>query len=264
MSTRVTVLGCGGSLAVPLIGNDWGACDPAEPRNRRTRPSIMIEQGENVLVIDTGPDFYEQANRCNIKRIDAVVYTHYHSDHVLGMDDLRGWCRRRNIEMPVYATDETFDELKSRFGYLLVANPKNEALYPIVLKTHTLTADQLYQPIEIGGVRVTLFEQDHGSCTSLGVRIGNFAYSTDMLRLPEPSIRVLKGVENWLVDGAAYNNPETVHAGLSTVYELNREIGAKNVYITHMPLYMDYQTLINELPPGYAPAYDGLTFDVTA
>jgi phosphoribosyl 1,2-cyclic phosphate phosphodiesterase len=263
MTTRVTILGCGGSLAVPMAGNEWLSCDPAEPRNRRTRPSILIEQGGNALVIDTGPDFYEQTNRCNIKRIDAVLYTHYHADHTLGMDDLRGWCRRRNITMPVYATDETFADLKARFDYLLVT-PSNEALYPIVLNTHILGPAELYTPMKLGGVGVTLFEQDHGSCTSLGVRIGNFAYSTDMLRLPERSIRVLQGVENWVVDGAAYNNPETVHAGLSTVYALNERVGATNVYITHMPAYMDYQTLCRELPKGYAPAYDGLTFAVTA
>lgn len=260
MSTSVTILGCGSSLGTPLIGNDWMACDPNEPRNRRTRPSIIIEHDGVALVIDTGPDFREQINRENIKRIDAVLYTHYHADHTTSMDDLRGWCRRHDIKMPVYAIPETLDILRVRFDYLIEQQMAD--LYPILINAYELKPSDLYTPIRLGGVPVTVIEQDHGTCTSLGVRIGNFAYSTDMLRLGDRAIETLRGIDTWVVDAAAYNRTPTVHADLETVYALNDKIGARQVYLTHMPPIMDYQTLLRELRPGYTPAHDGLKIDV--
>lgn len=262
MSTRVTILGCGGSLGVPMVGNDWLACDPHDPLNRRTRASIMIEHDGNVLVVDTGQDFREQSISNKINKIDAVLYTHYHADHTAGIDDLRGWCRRRDIKMPIYMSAETHTQLDIRYNYLI--GRQHDELYPIQLNAYEIAPDNMYKTIRLGGVPVTVFEQDHGTCISLGVRIGDFAYSTDFVRLDARAVQTLKGVKNWVADGAAYHQENNrVHANLQTVYDLNAKIGAEQCYITHMPGTMDYKNLCRELPHGYAPAYDGLKIQVT-
>lgn len=258
---RITVLGCGHSAGTPLVGNDWRACDPAEPKNRRTRVSVYVQGEEGAFMVDTSPDFREQVNANHINRIEAVVYTHCHSDHVNGIDDLRHWCKYRNLtDFPVYMTQETARGMFHRYDYLLVKQP--DEFYPLLMKPHILPPEDLYVPLAIGGVPgVTLFEQDHKTCTSLGVRVGNFAYSTDMLNLSDQSIAALQGIETWVVDGASYKGTPYVHANLEIVYALNQRVGARQVYITHMPPNMDYQTLCRELPPGYAPAYDGLQIE---
>jgi phosphoribosyl 1,2-cyclic phosphate phosphodiesterase len=260
MSTRVTILGCGHSGGTPLIGNEWGACDPAEPRNRRSRPSIYVQHGEKGLVIDTGPDFRNQINLNNIKKIDAVLYTHYHMDHTLGIDDLRVWCLRRGLKMPIYGTSETFAEMRENYRYQF--EQKSE-FYPTVFQPHELSPADLYAPLHLAGIPLTIFEQDHKTCTSLGIRIGNFAYSTDLVDLGMRSIDVLRGIDTWVLDCARYSEPATVHGNLDMVFRLNRAVGAKMVYLTHMPPTMDYRTLLSELPDGYAPAYDGLQIDVS-
>jgi phosphoribosyl 1,2-cyclic phosphate phosphodiesterase len=260
MTSRLTILGCGHSGGTPLIGNYWGACDPKEPKNRRTRPSVMLQHDDMTLIIDTGADFRDQVNKSNISKIDAVLYTHYHADHTFGLDDLRLWCRFRNIKMPVYALDETANYMRQRFDYALT-NEMDQS-YPIVINMFDLKPSDIYNPIRIGGVPITVFLQDHKTCISLGVRFGNVAYSTDMVRLEARSIAALQGIDTWIVDAAAYNGTPFVHADLKTVYALNEKIGARQVYLTHMPPTMDYKTLCKELPKGYAPAYDGLVIDV--
>lgn len=257
MNATVTVLGCGHSAGSPLIGNDWIACDASEPRNQRTRASIHIQMNDASLIIDTGPDFRNQINRQKINKIDAVLYTHYHADHTGGMDDLRHWCRRRKLEaFPLYMNDETYQVLRQRYDYLI--EKEMDVFYPLLLKPHVLTPEQLYREVHLAGIPLTLFEQDHKTCTSIGVRVGNVAYSTDMLNLPERSIESLHGIDTWIVDAAAYKGEAFVHANLDIVFALNERIGARQLYLTHMPPTMDYHTLINELPPGCEPAYDSL------
>lgn len=260
LPVQFTIMGCGNSMGTPTIGNHWGACDPHEPRNYRTRASAMIRSANTTLMIDTGPDFREQANRQGLSNVDAVFYTHAHADHVGGIEELRVFRLRHNKTIPVYGNKETLTELQQRFSYLFVEKNK---IYPMVCIPNILGAEDLNLNMSIGDIEFTPFEQDHGICKTLGIRVGDLAYSTDMVQLDQPALETLIGVKTWIVDGAAYKMEQNmVHATLQRIYDYNQIIQAEQVYITHMPPSMDYQTLIRELPAGYAPAYDGLTLNI--
>jgi phosphoribosyl 1,2-cyclic phosphate phosphodiesterase len=261
MKAKVTVLGCGNSTGVPAIGNYWGKCDPNEPKNKRTRCSIAVQTEQTTLIVDTGPDFSAQLTRENISHIDGVFYSHAHSDHVNGMDELRIMRFRNNALVPIHANAETMADLKTRFHYIFDGG--NIELYPPIVEPHILHSAQFGKNHVFGGIHYTPFEQDHGSCKSVGYRFGDFGYSVDIFNLDQKAIDVLKGVKTWIVDGAAYNqNNNAVHANLETLYRLNEKIKADQVYITSLTLGMDYKTLLAELPKGFAPAYDGLTIEI--
>ncbi|MCC6597436.1 MAG: MBL fold metallo-hydrolase [Alphaproteobacteria bacterium] len=256
---KITILGCGNSTGVPSLGNNWGVCDPKNPKNRRTRCSLSVQTGSTTLIIDTGPEFREQVNRENITHIDAVLYTHMHSDHVNGIDDLRIIKARSKKRVPVFANPETLADLQARFPYLF--NGGGHELYPSVIEPHEITSEQLGKAQRFGDIDFTPFQQNHGTCNSLGYRFGDMAYSVDIWKLDEAAIKALKGVKTWIVDGAAYKQTDNaVHANLDTIFALNKDIGAQNVYISSLSLAMDYETMRAELPEGYAPAYDGLSF----
>jgi phosphoribosyl 1,2-cyclic phosphate phosphodiesterase len=272
VKAKVTVLGCSGSSGVPAIGNYWGACDPAEPRNRRTRTSIAVQTEKTTLVVDTGPEFHLQMNRENIKTCDAVLYTHAHADHVAGIEELRGITIRNQRLTPIYANAWTLEDLTRRFEYLFKGGMDrfkggyNES-YPPVLTPHEITPAQFGKPMTIGDLSFIPFEQDHQTCKTLGFRFGEFGYSTDIFDLNDVAIGILKGVKIWVVDAAGYKDTAEEaagkpHATLETIYRLHHRIGAGQVYITHLSLAMDYRTLLAELPDGYAPAYDGLNFAI--
>lgn len=257
---KLTVLGCGNSAGVPSVGNFWGNCDPDEPKNSRFRASVAVQDAEeNVLIVDTGPDFRLQLNRADadIRKIKGVLYSHAHSDHVCGMDDLRVIRNRTKNILPAYADAPTMRELQFRFSY----NFKDQALYPKVLDGRVIARAQLGRATSIDGTALSVvpFEQDHGRIKSLGFRFGDIAYSTDMVDLPEESLAALSGLKTWIIDGAGYKQAENpVHANLKTVYRLNEIVGASRVILTHLSPAMDYQTLCKELPEGFEPAYDGL------
>lgn len=260
-TARVTVLGCGNSTGVPAIGNYWGACDPNEPKNNRTRCSIAVQTNTTTLIVDTGPDFSAQLTRERISHIDGVLYTHMHSDHVNGIDELRVIRFRNKTLVPIYSNAETMADLKTRFPYLFDGG--NSALYPPILEPHLLDEQHFGTSRHFGDIAYVPFRQDHGSCTSVGYRFGDLGYSVDIFNLDNMAVNILKGVRTWIVDGAAYNQSNnSVHANLETIFRLNQSIGAAQVYITSLTLSMDYQTLISELPQGYAPAYDGLKIGI--
>ena len=257
MTIELKILGCGSSAGVPAVGNDWGQCDSQEPKNRRMRPGIALRSENASIVVDTGPDFSAQYNRAAMTGLDAVIYTHMHGDHVNGIDELRVLVKQQQMStMPVYGTKETLDELAYRYDYMFTSKSK---LYPQALTPHYL--DQyLNSSVKIGDIEIMSFLQDHGTMNSLGMRIGNVGYSTDMKALDSRAIDQLKGIDTWIVDCGAYGypSPPMVHANFETVEKLNQYIGARQIYFTHMPGRMDFQTLYLELPNGYAPAYDGL------
>ncbi len=263
MSVKVTVLGCGNAAGVPSIGKYWGQCDPTEPRNRRTRASIAIQSEATTVVVDTGPDFKAQINANNIEKIDAVLYSHAHSDHVNGIDDLRVLRLRHKKLIPVYGNAETLADISRRFDYMF-SEMDAEGLYPQVLDPRTLDDSHMGKILDLDGIPVVPFNQSHGTAgVTLGFRVGNLAYSTDMQSLDEVALETICGIDFWVVDAGAYKMPHNfVHATLKQVFELNEIVRARQVYLTHMPSFMDYQTLVSELPSGYAPAYDGLVIDV--
>lgn len=255
---KLTILGCGNSTGVPAAGNHWGACDPAEPKNRRSRCSVAVQTDVTTIIVDTGPDFREQMNRADIKQIEAVFYSHAHSDHMNGIDDLRGYVFRQKNKMPVYGSDETLSDLEGYFPYMFLGGKIN--LYPPLLDKHVVT-DRVFT---VGDITVTPFLMDHTSCMATGFRFGNTAYCVDFVRMDDKAVAALKGIETWIVDAAGYKQADTVvHANLQTIYDLNARIGAKTVILTSLSLAMDYQTLCAELPQGYVPAYDGMVLDLT-
>jgi phosphoribosyl 1,2-cyclic phosphate phosphodiesterase len=256
MTVELTILGCGNSTGVPAVGNQWGACDAKEPKNRRMRPSIFLKSTTTSLVIDTGPDFAMQCNMFGITKLDAIIYTHMHGDHVNGIDDLRVWVKKQEMDtLPAYGTQATLDELGHRFDYMFKRKSK---LYPQALTPHYLD-ESLYRAVTIGDINLVTFLQDHGTMQTLGLRIGNVGYSTDMKALDDRGIDMLRGIDTWIVDCGGYGYPSPmVHANLETVQHLNQSIGAKQIYFTHMPGRMDYNELCRDLPQGYKPAYDGL------
>ncbi|MFN3701532.1 MAG: MBL fold metallo-hydrolase [Alphaproteobacteria bacterium] len=256
----VTVLGCGGSAGVPAAGNHWGACDPNEPKNRRTRCSIAVQSAETCLIIDTGPEFREQVNRADIRHIDAVLYSHYHGDHVDGIADLRGFRFRSKKLVPVYSNRETLDVLGKTREHLVC---QSDPIYPQILDMIEIPPERYCAPMRIGDIDFVPFEQDHQTCKTLGFRFGSFAYSVDVLRLEEAALQALKGVEIWMVDSTGYHMDDNlVHISLKQIYAYNEVIGAKQVILTSLTPAMDYKTLLSEIPEGYAPAYDGMAFKV--
>lgn len=257
----ITILGCGDSAGVPRIGGDWGNCDPIESRNRRTRPSIMVQSDTTTLVVDTGPDFNLQMTREQVRQIDAVLYTHAHSDHITGMDELRIFQGRSGNRVPIYVDATTLQEVRQRFGYMF---EQVSSYYPPVVDVRELTKDAMGREFFVGDIPVVPFIQDHGQgITSLGFRFGNVGYSTDMCNLDDAAIDALKGVDVWIADCADYAHGHgTLHSTFENVKKLNAHIGARQVYLTHLKMFYDYQSMCRDLPQGFAPAYDGLQITV--
>jgi phosphoribosyl 1,2-cyclic phosphate phosphodiesterase len=257
---RVTMLGSGPSWGVPRIGNDWGACDPTNPRNRRRRVSVLVEEGGSTLLIDTSPDLREQLLDARIKRIDAVLFTHAHADHLHGIDDLRIVNQLMKRALPIYASAETLQEIRARFGYVFGATEAGRlsTYYKPALEPNTVGVGE---PFRAAGFEVMPFAQDHGFSTTLGFRIGRFAYSTDVINLGDDAFAALDGVELWIVD-CIRRRPHVTHSHLEKTLEWIARAKPKRAILTHMDESLDYETLMRELPEGVEPGYDGLIADV--
>lgn len=257
MKATLTILGCGNSSGVPAIGNYWGACDPREPKNLRTRSSIAVQTETSCVVVDTGPDFRAQMNREDIRFLNAALFSHAHSDHVHGIDDLRGfYFRNERTPVPVYGSRETFAELEDRFHYVFKGG--NIDLYPPILDMRSFQDADYGRTHVVGDIAFVPFQMDHGTCVATGFRFGNVGYCVDFHTLDERALEALRGIDIWIADCAGYNAPNKVHANFETIFRLNETIQARQVYLSSLSLLMDYKTLTDELPERYAPAYDGM------
>lgn len=253
---KVTVLGCGASTGVPAIGPNWGACDPADPRNRRRRASLLVEVGRVAILLDMSPDLREQLIDARVRRLDAVVMTHAHADHLHGIDDIRQLNRLMGAAIPLWADPETLAEIGRRFGYALQRPAEPGRFYQ-----PTLEPNEIAGPFSIAGVPVVPFAQDHGFGTTLGLRIGRFAYSTDVTELDEAAFAALAGLELWIVD-CMRRAPHPTHSDLAKTLGWIRRVGPRRAVLTHMDQTLDYRTLSAELPAGVEPGRDGLVIEL--
>jgi phosphoribosyl 1,2-cyclic phosphate phosphodiesterase len=253
---KVRILGCGSSGGVPLAGGKWGQCDPNEPRNRRRRVSALIEHGKSTILLDTSPDLREQLLDAGTQRLDAVLFTHAHADHLHGIDDLRGFNRLMHQAIPVYAHPRTLAEIEGRFGYVFTPIEPGGSFYKPTLTPHVIDG-----PFELGGLTVTPFEQDHGFSKTLGFRIGAMAYSTDVVGLDDAAFEILAGLELWVVDCLRYE-PHPTHSHLAKTLSWIERVKPRRAVLTHMDIDLDYETLRRQLPAGVEPGYDGLVVEL--
>ena len=269
---RYTILGCGSSPGVPRIHGDWGACDPNEPKNRRLRCSLLVERitdnGTTCIVIDTSPEFREQMLSTKVSRIDGVLYTHPHADHVHGIDDLRGFALAQKERSNIYADQYTLDRLYEGFGYCL--KQVEGSMYPPILDAHCIMAGN---PVEIKGEGGSIFAlpilQVHGPINSLGFRFSNskqlsqggLCYSPDVSDVLEVSISALKNLECWIIDALQYK-PHASHFSVSESLEWIKKLNPNQAILTHMHTPLDYKILKSELPGCVEPAYDGMVIEL--
>lgn len=263
---KLTMLGCGGSGGVPLAGREpggyWGRADPANPKNRRTRVSVLIEgqAGPDAvasrILIDTSPDLRQQILANDITALDAVLFTHAHADHCHGLDELRGIVYGRGAPIDAYMDARTRELLTTRFDYAFVSSRSENNLYPALLHDRIIEG-----PFEIAGLPVQAFEQQHGPDVSLGFRVGDIGYSTDASALDEKAFAILEGVKLWVVD-CLRDEPHPTHSHTAQTFEWIARVSPERAILTHMNEHLDYEDLRRRCPPGVEPGYDGLVVEV--
>ncbi|NNE52887.1 MAG: MBL fold metallo-hydrolase [Sulfitobacter sp.] len=255
---RVTILGCGSSGGVPRLGGHWGKCDPEEPRNRRQRCSILVERidggGTTTVLIDTSPDMRNQLLAAEVGRLNGVIYTHSHADHVHGLDDLRMIVINMRARLPVWADAPTREALLERFGYAFI-RPEG-SMYPPILDMNDIDGDVIVDGPG-GSLTFTPFLVHHGGMDALGFRINDVAYLPDVVDIPEAAWPHLKNLECWIVD-ALRRDPHPTHAHLEKTLDWIEEVAPRTAVLTNMHNDLDYRTLLKETPEHVQPAYDGM------
>ena len=253
---KVRILGCGTSTGVPKIGNDWGQCDPAEPRNRRLRSSILVEAGGARILVDCGPDLRAQLLAADVSQIDGLIVTHDHGDHVHGIDDLRPLSARSGEPVPIYARAATLEAVKQRFAY---AFAQSDFYRPIA------QARPIGDELAVGNATARFVDQPHGSISTLGMRFEedgkSVAYAIDFNAFTDDMAVLYEGVDMWIAD-CLTRSPHPTHAHLDAVLGWARDCKVGQLYLTHMGNGLDYATLLRELPDWAAPAHDGLEIAV--
>ena len=253
MKATLTVLGSGTSMGVPTIGCDCAVCHSSDPHDRRTRPSILIEFGGKHVLIDTTPDFREQAIREGIRKIDAVIYTHAHADHILGIDDLRPLSYHREGKIPLYARPEAADFLRKMFSYIFDADYKFGGLARLEL-------NPIDGPFELFGNRIQPVPVMHGDTEIFGYRFGNAAYLTDFSTIPESSMPLLEGLDVLFLDGLRHK-PHPTHSTVENSMRIGDQVKARRVFFTHICHDLPHEETNAALPPHVRLSYDGMKLE---
>ena len=267
-NSRFTFLGTGSSGGVPRVGNDWGACDPAQPRNRRRRCSVLVDVGDTSdpdkctrILIDSSPDLREQLLDASVRHLDALVYTHDHADQSHGIDDVRALALHMRRTIPTFMDARTADTLTSRFEYCF----EGKGGYPPILDLQPFIAHG--KPFSVTGhgpaVSLIPLRQLHGRIVSLGFRIGDLAYCNDLHDIPDESLGQLYGTRTLILDALRYT-PHPSHAHLERAMGWIDMLKPERAWLTNLHVDMDYDTLCKELPPHIRPAYDGLSLEFDA
>jgi phosphoribosyl 1,2-cyclic phosphate phosphodiesterase len=266
MSRRVvaTILGCGSSGGVPRIGNQWGVCDPRNPKNRRRRCSLLVEafgpDGTTRIIIDTGCDLREQLIDAGVATVDAVFYSHEHADHTHGIDDLRVLALNAKRRVEVYFTQEAANRIVSAFAYCFTAAPNAD--YPPILNQNILEPGETVTIEGAGGpLTVAAFRQVHGNIDSLGFRIGDLAYSCDLSGIPPDSAEAVSGLGTWVLD-ALRPTPHPSHLSLPESLELIAQYRPRLAVLSNLHIDMDYETVLRSTPDGVTPAHDGMRIEI--
>ncbi len=263
MTLRVTILGCGSSTGVPRVGNDWGAANPDNPKNRRRRCSILVERigerGRTIVLIDTSPDLRQQLLDANVKQLDGVIYTHDHADHTHGIDDLRMLCYAQRRKIDVWADPRTLALLRRRFDYCFETPPGSS--YPAIVKAHLI---ENLSPVTIKGAGGALtfqpFRQIHGDIDTLGLRVDDVVYSCDLNDLPDEALPYLQNMDMWIVNTLRYT-PHPSHLTLDQALDWITRLAPRRALLTHLHIDIDYDALKAKLPAGVEPAYDGMVLE---
>ena len=255
---RITILGCGSSGGVPRLGGHWGSCDPDEPRNARRRCSILVERitdaGVTTVLIDTSPDMRSQLLDAGVGRLDAVLYTHAHADHVHGLDDLRMIVINMRARLPVWADAPTRAALLDRFGYAFVT-PEG-SMYPPILEMNDIDGNVTIDGAG-GALTFTPFLVGHGGMDALGFRVNDVAYLPDVAKIPDDVWPHLQDLTCWIVD-ALRRDPHPTHSHLAQTLDWIDRMAPKHAVLTNMHNDLDYRTLADETPAHIDPAYDGM------
>jgi phosphoribosyl 1,2-cyclic phosphate phosphodiesterase len=261
-----TILGCGSSGGVPRADGAWGACDPNDARNNRSRCSMLVRrrsvegpEAETTVIVDTSPDFRTQTVSAGVRRIDGVLFTHDHADQVHGIDDLRAFAIRQRRRLACHMDAATHHTLMRRFGYIF----RGEAGYPAICDDNAIPDHGVDWSVDgpSGAIPVTTFDQDHGGVRSVGYRFGSVAYSSDVVDLPPEAFEALAGVRVWIVDALRYI-PHPTHAHVERALEWIAKVRPERAILTNMHIDLDFETLKAELPRGVEPAFDGMRFEV--
>lgn len=258
----VTILGCGSSGGVPRLGGrdgagDWGACDPKEPKNRRSRCSILVARGATRVLVDTSPNMREQLLDARVSQLDGVLITHDHADQSHGFDDLRMVAQNMMRRVRVHAAPEVMSIMKQRFGYCFKDGEAGG--YPAIVDDYVI--QRPYREFSIegdgGAIPVLAFDQDHGTMISQGFRFGPLAYSSDVVALDDAAFEALAGIECWIVDALRYR-PHPTHAHVEKTLSWIGRLKPRRAILTNLHIDLDYETLRRALPSGVEPAFDGM------
>ncbi len=269
MSLTATILGCGSSGGVPRPGQGWGACDPANPKNRRRRCSLLLERqgpdGSTIVLIDTSPDLREQwlaagPSGGGHDHLDGILMTHSHADHTHGIDDVRPLVIKARKRIDIFMDQPTRSALLSRFGYIFETPPGSQ--YPPLLNMNEIRHGVAASVDGPGGRMDALpFLLRHGDMDALGFRIGAMAYTPDVVGIPEDSIEYLANLDLWIIDALRYTRHPS-HFSLEEALDWIKRMKPRRAILTNLHTDMDYERLCSELPSGVEPAYDGLVLPI--